>query len=262
MIARIWHGRTRSENADDYLDFLLAEGTREYLDCEGNRSVRVWRKRDHESCEFWTVTEWKDADSVKSFAGDDYEKAKYYPRDNDMLLEFEGKATHCECFDVSASKTRDYVRQLEQLYHGGSWQSECFVDKLKNVDEAKAFLEPCPGVHSIAEIVWHCIYWRGVLIKRLEGDHTYRDETVERQNFLTASELKEVGWEGLKQKLEETQNFLLDYLRSRNDSHLSKEYAQGYTFDFHFEGIIQHDIYHLGQIGLVKKIPGAAVPGD
>jgi uncharacterized damage-inducible protein DinB len=254
MITRIWHGQTKPENANNYLKFLLEEGTREYLQTEGNLDVKVWRKKEEQSCHFWTVTEWKDVASLRSFAGDDYEKAKYYPQDKDMLLEFEENVNHYECFDVSASKVKDYVRQLEQLYHGGSWQAESFVEKLKDVDEGQAFTEPVPGVHSIAEIVWHCIYWRTVLIRRLEGNQNYREETVGEQNFLPVQELKKRGWAALKQALEETQATLMRHLRANNDSFLTNEYQSGYTYDYHFEGIIQHDVYHLGQIGLVKKI--------
>ena len=254
MITRIWHGRTKPLHADNYLAFLLDEGTREYLQTEGNLGVKVLRKKEEKSCHFWTVTEWKDAGSVKSFAGEDYEKAKYYPEDKGMLLEFEEKVNHYECFDASASKVKDYVRQLEQLYHGGSWQNENFVDKLKDVDEAQAFAEPVPGVHSIAEIVWHCIYWRTVLIKRMEGNQKYRDETVGQQNFLPVHELRLRGWAALKQVFEETQATLIKQLYANNDRFLANQYQSGYTFDYHVEGIIQHDVYHLGQIGLVKRI--------
>jgi heme-degrading monooxygenase HmoA len=99
-ITRIWHGRTSLDNADSYLQFLLTEGTREYLETEGNLSVKVWRRLDDDCCHFWTVTEWKDIDAIKAFAGDDYERAKYYPADKGVLLEFEKYVMHCEGFSV------------------------------------------------------------------------------------------------------------------------------------------------------------------
>ena len=60
------------------------------------------RRRDSDCCHFWTVTEWKDIESVKAFAGDDYERAKYYPADQGVLLEFEEHVIHCEGYNVNS----------------------------------------------------------------------------------------------------------------------------------------------------------------
>lgn len=96
MITRIWHGRTSHENSDWYLRFLLNKGTEEYTLTPGNLSVKVWRQKADDCCHFWTVTEWKDISSVKAFAGEDYEKAVYYPEDEGILLEFEERVMHVE----------------------------------------------------------------------------------------------------------------------------------------------------------------------
>jgi heme-degrading monooxygenase HmoA len=101
MVTRIWHGRTSLNDADSYLQFLLTDGTQEYRDTRGNISIKVWRHIDNDCCHFYTVTEWKDLESVKLFAGDDYEKAVYYPQDNGILLEFEEKVIHFESHDVT-----------------------------------------------------------------------------------------------------------------------------------------------------------------
>ncbi len=96
MITRVWHGRTNLENADNYLNFLLHDGTKEYLQTEGNLSVKVWQYKEPDCCHFYTVTEWTDIEAIKRFAGNDYEKAKYYPQDADTLLEFEETVSHYE----------------------------------------------------------------------------------------------------------------------------------------------------------------------
>ena len=100
MTTRIWHGRTALKNADGYLHFLLNDGTREYLQTPGNLSVKVWQRKDPDCCHFWTVTEWTDIEAIKKFAGEDYWKAKYYPEDDGILLEFEEEVQHCESFSV------------------------------------------------------------------------------------------------------------------------------------------------------------------
>jgi heme-degrading monooxygenase HmoA len=105
MITRIWHGRTSLRNGSRYLEFLLNDGTKEYRATPGNVSVKVWKRDEQDCCHFYTVTEWVDLEAVKRFAGEDYEKAVYYPEDDGILLEFEGKVMHYESFDVTGQIT-------------------------------------------------------------------------------------------------------------------------------------------------------------
>jgi uncharacterized damage-inducible protein DinB len=255
MITRIWHGKTSAKNAQHYLDFLLSDGTKEYRETDGNISAKVWRNIDKDRCDFWTVSEWRSIDSVKQFAGHDYDQAKYYPFDEGMLLEFEEHVMHYDLYDVSNSKIGKYLRQLDQQYYGGNWVGESFEGKLKNLKEEHVFLEPLPGVHSVAELIWHCIYWRRVTLDRIQGGkNKYRDETVAKYNFLPLEELKVKGWKAIWQELGETQIALRNILSQKNDMFLENEYEPGYSFEFLIEGTIQHDYYHLGQVGLVLKI--------
>src|SRR5690606_6095798 len=106
-----------------------------------------------------------DIESVKAFAGEDYERAKYYPQDEGKLLDFEKDVAHYHCVDASSEQVKNFVRQLNALFDGGSWQGESFSGKLRDVTPEIVFTQPAPGVHSIAEIVWHCTYWRMVAIK-------------------------------------------------------------------------------------------------
>jgi heme-degrading monooxygenase HmoA len=100
MITRVWHGRTLLSHADSYLQFLLSKGTADYKKVNGNLSVRVWRRTEKDCAHFYTVTEWDSIDSIKKFAGNEYEKAVYYPEDHGILLEFEEHVLHYESFEV------------------------------------------------------------------------------------------------------------------------------------------------------------------
>jgi len=101
MITRVWHGRTSLQHANGYLDFLLHDGTKEYKETPGNISIKVWRREEKDCCHFYTITEWENLEAVKRFAGEDHEKAVYYPQDNGVLLEFEEKVVHYESYDVT-----------------------------------------------------------------------------------------------------------------------------------------------------------------
>ena len=98
-ITRIWHGRTRREHADEYLEFLVKSGVSDYKATPGNLSVKILRRTEGDVCHFWTVTTWESFENIKKFAGEDYEKARYYEEDKRFLLEFEPEVIHCETFE-------------------------------------------------------------------------------------------------------------------------------------------------------------------
>ena len=71
---------------------------RYYRKVPGNLSAKILRRIDGDICHFWTITEWDNLESIRMFAGEEYEKARYYPGDKEYLLEFEEKVIHCETF--------------------------------------------------------------------------------------------------------------------------------------------------------------------
>lgn len=98
VITRIWHGKTIAGHSDQYLRFLQKSGITDYQETPGILSVKILRRIEGDICHFWTVTEWKDMESIKKFAGEDLEKARYYPEDKEFLLDFEDRVIHCETF--------------------------------------------------------------------------------------------------------------------------------------------------------------------
>ncbi len=99
IITRIWHGLTRASDAGAYLQYLTETGIEDYRKVPGNLGVQVLRRIEGDQCHFWTVTRWDSYESIKKFAGEDYEKARYYPEDKAYLLAFEPNVIHCETFD-------------------------------------------------------------------------------------------------------------------------------------------------------------------
>jgi heme-degrading monooxygenase HmoA len=78
---------------------VIDTGVPDYKSVPGNLSVEIWRRIDGDLCHFWTVTKWDSYESIRKFAGDDVEKAKYYEDDVKYLLDFEEKVIHCETFE-------------------------------------------------------------------------------------------------------------------------------------------------------------------
>jgi len=100
MIARKWHGIVPSEKAEIYHSYLLATGLRDYTATAGNRGVFLFKRANGDITHFDTLTFWNDVAAIKKFAGEDYEKARYYPEDKDYLLEFEELVTHYEVLEA------------------------------------------------------------------------------------------------------------------------------------------------------------------
>ena len=96
MIARTWHGRVPAAKADTYHEYLLRTGVADYAGTPGNRGVYVLRRVEGEVAHFLLITYWESVDAIKRFAGEDYERARYYPEDDDFLLEREPFVTHYE----------------------------------------------------------------------------------------------------------------------------------------------------------------------
>jgi heme-degrading monooxygenase HmoA len=99
MIARTWHGVVPAEKADAYYDYLLRTGIPDYRATPGNRGVQVLRRRAGGRAYFLLVTFWDSLDAIRAFAGDDAERARYYPEDDAFLLEKEPFVTHYEVLE-------------------------------------------------------------------------------------------------------------------------------------------------------------------
>lgn len=87
MIVRVWHGRTKSEDAEEYADFMKRRAAPDYASVAGLRKLYFLRRTGEDAAHFLLVTIWDSIDSVKKFAGNQPEIAKYYPEDDSFLLE-------------------------------------------------------------------------------------------------------------------------------------------------------------------------------
>jgi heme-degrading monooxygenase HmoA len=96
MIARIWHGVTAAAKSEEYLDYLNETGVPDYRATEGNLGVYVLRRVEGERAHFLTLSFWESIEAIKGFAGPDPERARYYPEDEEFLVDFEPTVGHYE----------------------------------------------------------------------------------------------------------------------------------------------------------------------
>lgn len=98
MIARIWNGRTKAKDFEEYSDFMQHRAIADYESTEGFLRLTFLRRIEGDIAHFQLITFWEDQDSIRNFAGTEYELAKYYPEDKRYLLDFEERVTHYEVF--------------------------------------------------------------------------------------------------------------------------------------------------------------------
>lgn len=97
MIARVWRGETRAEDAERYLDYLRRTGLADARATPGNRGVQIQRRIVRDRAEFVFTSFWDSMEDIRAFAGDDVHRARYYPEDEEMLLALPPDIDH---FDV------------------------------------------------------------------------------------------------------------------------------------------------------------------
>ena len=106
MIARLWRGLVPEARAEAYLRYLETTGLKEYRSTRGNRGVYVLRRIERGRAEYLLVSLWESMAAIRRFAGDDVEKAVYYPEDEEFLLELEPKVVHYEVLAAPQGATR------------------------------------------------------------------------------------------------------------------------------------------------------------
>jgi heme-degrading monooxygenase HmoA len=96
MIARIWRGAVRAEDATAYAAYVQKTGIEGYQRMPGNRGAWLLWRAEGDHAEFITVSFWESRASIEAFAGQDIEKAVFYPDDERFLIERDLTAHHYE----------------------------------------------------------------------------------------------------------------------------------------------------------------------
>ena len=147
---------------------------------------------------------------------------------------------------------KNIIQQFQDIQNQEIWLDENFEKKIEGISEKQAFQQPLPELHSVAELISHLLEWRKESILRLNGQDAKL--TVESpENWRTNEELKLIGWEKLKSDFYNSWKELTKLIESQPDDYLKNKSKDGYEFKYLIEGLIHHDLYHLGQIGITIK---------
>ena len=94
MIARTWRGAVRAEDAEEYAAYIRGTGLAEYAATPGNRGAYLLYRREDDRAEVLTISLWDSLDSIRGFAGEDVERAVFYPEDDRFLVARDLEAQH------------------------------------------------------------------------------------------------------------------------------------------------------------------------
>ncbi len=142
--------------------------------------------------------------------------------------------------------------QLRKTFAGPAWHGPSVLEQLADLSEVEAAAHPLPGCHSMDELVAHMAAWRRLAVHRLKGDSSYK---VGPDLDWPQLPRGDGAWESLQEALRQTQRELLAAVRNLDPKELD-ELVPGSEYSWHslLHGVMQHDLYHLGQIGMMKKI--------
>jgi uncharacterized damage-inducible protein DinB len=144
--------------------------------------------------------------------------------------------------------------QIRRAFDGEAWHGDSVIEILNSVDAKTAAAHPIKNAHSIWELVLHIATWDAVTVKRIAGTAV---EPSDAENFPPVKDASEAAWQKAIENAKRSHNQLVKAVASFPDSRL-QEQVPGKTEPYHnffylFSGIVQHELYHAGQIALLKK---------
>lgn len=148
-----------------------------------------------------------------------------------------------------SSEIEHILDQLQRSYTAHAWHGPAVLEVLAGVGPELARKRPIRSAHSILEIVVHMAAWKDIVRRRLDGE-----------KFDVTPELDwpqpEAGagvWENALASLDRAHARLRESIARYDAAQLEQPPAGGSTAYVLMHGIIQHDLYHAGQIALLKK---------
>jgi uncharacterized damage-inducible protein DinB len=143
--------------------------------------------------------------------------------------------------------------QLKRATEGGAWHGPALLELLADVSAGRAASRPIPGAHSIWEIVLHVAAWQNFAARALGGE-PMPTNLPDEEDWPPVADAGEDAWRAAVSSLGEAGKRLRDALRRFPDEDLER-IVEGREYNFYFllHGVVQHGLYHAGQIATLKR---------
>ncbi len=142
--------------------------------------------------------------------------------------------------------------QLKRAFEGEAWHGPAVLEALQGVNAGAAASKPIAGAHSIWELVLHIAAWDGAIRRRMAGQAL---ELSPEQDFPAVKDTSDSAWHSALETLKQRHAELIEALLAMPDYRLTAQ-VPGKDYDFYhmLHGAAQHELYHAGQIALLKKV--------
>ena len=153
--------------------------------------------------------------------------------------------------EAAKSEASDIADQLHRAFYGDAWHGPSLMELLEDVDAATAAARPLPEVHSIWELVLHVAVWDDAALRRLDGK---KWQPTALKNFPPVTKPTEAAWRKAVAATKRTHDKLVRTVAALPESRLGDRVpGKRYHFYHMLHGIAQHELYHAGQIAILKK---------
>ena len=149
--------------------------------------------------------------------------------------------------------TRDeLLASLRRAFDGRSWHGPNLLGSIRGLTPEEAFFRPGRGRHSVYDLVLHAAYWKYVARRRLTGEKR-GSFPVKGSNFFPEPRVKAApAVRGARAVLEEAHHSLVAAVEAMPEEALAVRHGR-WTAEEIVAGVAAHDLYHAGQIQLVKR---------
>ena len=150
--------------------------------------------------------------------------------------------------------TKELIELLEQTFDGNPWYGNSVIKNLEKIQDCDPNNSFKKG-NSIGQILEHMIAWRIFTIEKLKGNSEYLVEMNSKDDWNKEGNYSDTDCQRLIDKLKETQKELISLIKKKSSDAWLSEKVPGSKYHFHYllNGIIQHDIYHVGQIAILAR---------
>lgn len=144
--------------------------------------------------------------------------------------------------------------QLRRAFYGSAWHGPAVLELVKDVDAKTASAKPLADVHSVWELLLHVEAWDRAGLIRLSGKKCQLTGT---RNFPPVTAPTDAAWRATVKEVKGTHDELVKTVASLPESRL-RDRVPGKRYDFYhmLHGIAQHELYHAGQMAILKKAAG------
>jgi uncharacterized damage-inducible protein DinB len=152
------------------------------------------------------------------------------------------------------NELQSIILGLENTLDGSPWYGRPVYQVLGEVQSSIAYEKPSPTSHSLIDLLYHMLTWAEFTLKRIEKDNINDLSAFEKLDWREIDPMLH-DWDEALAAFVATHQQIIAILQTKSDEFLEEKVDyRDYNFRFLLNGLIQHNIYHLGQVAYVKKM--------